>query len=209
MMAQVSDVLVSVSTDSMLNETCTAARSMRSSDDGSIAASVKMYASIVAMFGSIMPDPFATHVIMASPTFAEMAFGYVSVVMIPAAPTSGSIVSSLDMPWIARSIRSIGSLTPITPVELTSTRSALVPTSAAAALNRLASENDRSAGKLVPREQRRRVGVDLADEQGEVFGRRLEAAVSAGTPKTAGELRSVVKANAERRWHVGEGQWSG
>ena len=41
-MAQVSDVLVSLSTESMLNETSTAWRSMRSSVAASNAASVKM-----------------------------------------------------------------------------------------------------------------------------------------------------------------------
>ena len=35
------------------------------------------------MFGSIIPEPFATQVIVASPTRAESAFGYVSVVMMP------------------------------------------------------------------------------------------------------------------------------
>ncbi len=72
--AQVSEVLVSVSTDSMLNETCTASRSSRSSVAASNAASVKMYASIVAMFGSIIPEPFATQVIVALPALSDNAF---------------------------------------------------------------------------------------------------------------------------------------
>jgi hypothetical protein len=87
------------------------------------------------MFGSIIPEPLATHVIVASlpATLAESAFGYVSVVMIPSAPTSGSSCRSAAMPRSPRSIFSIGSGTPITPVELTSTRSAVVRSSAAAA----------------------------------------------------------------------------
>ncbi len=121
--AHVSDVLVSLSTDSMLNETSTARRNMPSSTSASIAASVKMYDSIVAMFGSIMPEPFATQVIVALPTVAESALGCVSVVMIPSAPTSGSSCRSTDIPRMPRSMRSIGSSTPMTPVELTSTRS--------------------------------------------------------------------------------------
>jgi hypothetical protein len=74
------------------------------------------------MFGSIIPEPFATHVIVASPTLVDSALGYVSVVMMPSAPTIGSSCRSADIPRMPRSIMSIGSGTPITPVELTSTR---------------------------------------------------------------------------------------
>ena len=132
-MAQVSDVLVSPSTESMLKLTSTATRSMRSSEAASNAASVKMYDSMVAMFGSIMPEPLATHVMVASPTLEDSAFAYVSVVMIPSAPTSGSSWRSVAMPTMPTSIFSMGSVTPITPVELTSILSAVVPSSAAAA----------------------------------------------------------------------------
>ena len=85
------------------------------------------------MFGSTIPLPFATHVIVALPTDADSALGYVSVVMIPSAPTIGSSCKSAVMPAMPRSIFSIGNGTPITPVELTSTRSAVVPSSCAAA----------------------------------------------------------------------------
>ena len=71
------------------------------------------------MFGSIIPDPFATQVIVASPTLADSALGWVSVVMIPSAPTSGSDCSSAAIPTTPASIFSIGSGTPMTPVELT------------------------------------------------------------------------------------------
>ena len=60
--------------------------------------------------------------------------GCVSVVMIPSAPTIGSACSvRRETPTRPRSIFSIGSCTPITPVELTSTRSAVEPISFAAA----------------------------------------------------------------------------
>ena len=85
------------------------------------------------MFGSIIPEPFATHVIVASPTLVDSAFGCVSVVMIPSAPTSGSSCMSSRMPWMPRSIVSIGSCTPMTPVELTRTLPGSVPSSVAAA----------------------------------------------------------------------------
>src|SRR5687767_15296666 len=73
--AHVSDVLVSLSTVSMLNVSSTARRSIRSSVGASNAASVKMYASIVAMLGAIMPDPLATQVIVAGPTEIDSALG--------------------------------------------------------------------------------------------------------------------------------------
>src|SRR5579862_2000496 len=85
------------------------------------------------MLGSIIPEPFATQVIVAAPTRVEIALGCVSVVMMPSAPAIGSGPSAAAMPSRPRSMMSMGSCTPITPVELTSTRSAVVPTSAAAA----------------------------------------------------------------------------
>ena len=126
-------MLVSVSTDNMLNVGATAARSRRSNVGASNAASVKMYESMVAMFGSIIPDPLATQVIVAVPTDADSAFGCVSVVMMPSAPTIGLSCSSAAMPTTPASIFSIGSGTPITPVELTNIRSGDDPSSAAAA----------------------------------------------------------------------------
>jgi hypothetical protein len=132
-MAQVSDVLVSLSTESMLNETSTAWRSIRSRAAASSAASVKTYASIVAMSGAIIPEPLATQVMVASPTRSERALGWVSVVMIPSAPMIGSSPRPADIPCTPRSMISIGRRTPITPVELTSTLSGVQPISAAAA----------------------------------------------------------------------------
>ena len=88
---------------------------------------------MVARLGSIIPDPLAIHVIVAAPIDVESAFGWLSVVMIARAPISGSPDSSVAIPRRPASIFSIGSGTPITPVELTRTRSAVVPHSAAAA----------------------------------------------------------------------------
>ena len=70
------------------------------------------------MFGSIMPEPLATIVITALPVAQEIAFGCVSVVIMPSAPTSGSLCRSPAMPTRPRSIFSMGKGTPITPVEL-------------------------------------------------------------------------------------------
>ena len=70
-----SEVHVSVSIESMLNDSSTATLSIRSSVAASTSASVKMYASIVAMFGSIILAPFATQVIVASPTEIEIDLG--------------------------------------------------------------------------------------------------------------------------------------
>ena len=50
------------------------------------------------MFGSIIPEPLATQVMVASPTRNDSAFGCVSVVMIPSAPTSGSSPRSAAIP---------------------------------------------------------------------------------------------------------------
>ena len=85
------------------------------------------------MFGSIIPAPLATHVIVAGPTRTDSALGWVSVVMMPIAPGMGSAPSSAAIPRMPLSIFSIGSGTPMTPVELTSTLPASVPASAAAA----------------------------------------------------------------------------
>ena len=79
------------------------------------------------MFGSIMPEPLATQVIVASPTRSDSALGCVSVVMMPSAPTIGSPAGRARHPATPRSMISIGSGTPITPVELTSTLSGVVP----------------------------------------------------------------------------------
>ena len=88
---------------------------------------------MVAMLGSIIPEPLATHVMVALPSDADSALGCVSVVMIPSAPTSGSPCRSPAMPRTPVSIFSTGNCTPMTPVELTSTLPASVPSSFAAA----------------------------------------------------------------------------
>ncbi len=87
-----SEVLVSVSTESMLNVSSTAARNARSSVDASIRASVNAKTSIVAMFGSIIPEPLPTTVSVAFPTGRETAFGCVSVVMMPEGAHHGIVL---------------------------------------------------------------------------------------------------------------------
>jgi hypothetical protein len=94
----VSEVLVSVSTESMLKLRCTTRRSIPSRGPCSSLASVKRYTSMVAMLGSIIPEPLATAVSTASPTETDTALGWVSVVMIPSAPTSGSSCRSPTSP---------------------------------------------------------------------------------------------------------------
>ena len=66
-------------------------------------------------------------------TACDSALGCVSVVMMPSAPIIGSPCSSVAIPTTPASIFSIGNGTPITPVELTKTWLAVVPSSAAAA----------------------------------------------------------------------------
>ena len=88
------------------------------------AASVKMKESMVAMFGMIIPAPFATPAIVygtppATPDFTTH-LGKVSVVMIAAANCSTEpLPTSATRPGNAVVKRSIGSGTPITPVEQT------------------------------------------------------------------------------------------
>jgi hypothetical protein len=212
----VSDVLVSVSTDSALNEPFTAVRKSRSSVAASNAASVKMYDSIVAMFGSIMPEPLATQVIVAEPTEIDSALGCVSVVMIPSAPTMGSPCNSVDIPTTPASIFSIGSWhtdhAGRTHQHFARRRakfggrrsghaSCVLDAARAggdvahlavgddatqsASPNRLATENDRRARKVVAREDRRRVRHDITGEECEVSRRRLETDIAAGAAKAA------------------------
>ena len=80
---------VSVSTLSALNVTSHTRRSMASSRSGAISASVVITEIIVAMSGSIIPDPFAMPTTLAVPlpaaTVAQAVFGCVSVVMIAVA----------------------------------------------------------------------------------------------------------------------------
>ena len=113
-----------------------AARRHVSSRPGSIAASVTTNPSIVAMSGAIIPAPFAMPQMVtvrpSSRICVDAGFGAVSVVMIAAAasaqPSSRRSRTAAGMP--AR-ILSMGSGTPITPVELTSTSSGAMSSSPA------------------------------------------------------------------------------
>src|SRR6185369_5150175 len=93
-------------------------------------ASVATNASIVAMSGRIIPEPFAIPLTTASPvdsfTFRDAAFATVSVVMIASAADNqfAGLISATA--WgTAAAIRSAGSASMITPVENGSTCSGL------------------------------------------------------------------------------------
>jgi hypothetical protein len=128
----------SPSTVIALNVTSVTAASARCSSAGSTAASVVTTASIVAISGSIMPDPFAMPPTRKLPapvrTSTAASFGKGSVVMIARAadgpPSRASADPAAAMPAIARSRSSD---TPITPVEATSACDASAPTVRAAA----------------------------------------------------------------------------
>ena len=68
-------VEVSVSTLKALKVLSTIRRKISSSLSELISASVVMTAIIVAIFGSIMPTPFAIPTIVAGPTEADATFG--------------------------------------------------------------------------------------------------------------------------------------
>ena len=99
----VSLVLMSPSTLMRLKLCATAARSARRSRGASMAASVVSTASMVAMFGWIMPAPLANPeiVIAPPPRFADVTaiFARVSVVVIACAASPGSRFAS--GPWSA------------------------------------------------------------------------------------------------------------
>ncbi len=170
------------------------------------------------MFGSIIPEPFATQVIVAPVpgTVADNALAYVSVVMIPSAPTSGSATRSCDMPTSPASIVSIGKADaddarrahqnarrrgpdlfcrggrhPPSRLHTFGPRGDVAVLAVRddrpkyAAADRLSSQQDRRARKLVSREDRGRRGIDLAHEEREVLRRRLETAVPARAPEPA------------------------
>ena len=88
---------------------------------GSISASVKIKASIVAIFGAIIPDPFdiPTIEISSSPIliFFPLALGNVSVVMIAFAALLKSFFLPRKEFFKAFFILATGSCSPITPVE--------------------------------------------------------------------------------------------
>ena len=109
-----------------LNVSSTTAFSARCSNAGATAASVVTNPSIVAMIGSIMPEPFAMPPTRNVPAglviSAETSFGNGSVVMIArAASGPPSRDSARDAPAIPRPIFVMSSFTPITPVDATRT----------------------------------------------------------------------------------------
>ena len=114
----------------------TASRRARSSSFGATAASVVKKASIVARLGAIMPAPLAIpptrQVVPPTVKSTLVCFGFVSVVMMARAasgpPSRDSRGAASAMP--ARSF-GIGSRTPITPVEATTTCSTGQPTACA------------------------------------------------------------------------------
>ena len=137
-------MLVSPSTESWSHVRAAAPRSMPWSVAGSVAASVRMTASIVAIRGWIIPTPFAmpdTVTSTSDPSAAGSAsrtdahFGRESVVMrARAAATSASspVESSPGMrAAIAAATRSTGRRVPMTPVEKASVRPTAVPSAAA------------------------------------------------------------------------------
>jgi hypothetical protein len=89
--AAVSEVEVSVSTDSELNVRATTRRKAASSRSAGTAASVKTRAIIVAMSGSIMPTPLAMPTTDAPPARADATLGRVSVVMMARAAATASV----------------------------------------------------------------------------------------------------------------------
>ena len=104
----------------------------------SITASVVMNDSIVAMFGSIMPAPFANPPIRTFfPSISHstaISLANVSLVMMAcAARLLPSAVSAAGRAPMLASIFSIGSCTPMRPVEQTMTCRALIPSAFPAA----------------------------------------------------------------------------
>ena len=116
----------------------TASFSARRSIAGVIAASVVMNPSIVAMFGSIIPEPL-THpptVILLPPiaTVAAASFGLVSVVITAFATASDfsrERPSAFAAAFAPAASLSTGSRRPITPVDATSTSNGSIPSSPA------------------------------------------------------------------------------
>src|SRR5689334_3741401 len=110
--------------------------SARCSIAGGTCASVVMNPSIVAMFGSIIPDPFAIAPTTNDPrdvvTRTECSFGNGSVVMIARAASPPLPRASAEHAcWIPGMTRSIGSPTPMTPVDATRTCSGGHPSASA------------------------------------------------------------------------------
>src|SRR6185503_6095004 len=122
--SSVSLVLVSPSTEIALKVVSAARETMRRRSPGSTAASVVTNASSVAMFGWIIPAPFATPPMRTVPAVRfssrSATLGRVSVVMI-ARDVSSQPLSARTIPGSTAAIRSTGSLKPITPVLATAT----------------------------------------------------------------------------------------
>ena len=136
---KLSFVDVSPSTVAPLNDTSATSRAIVASSARSTGASVATNASIVAMFGWIMPAPFAMPVtVIGAPSIVtrrDAPFGTVSVVMIvrAAAPHPAS-ASANRHAGRAATMRSTGSGSMMTPVENGSTScaaQATVPATAA------------------------------------------------------------------------------
>jgi len=134
----VSLVLRSPSTTARLKLTSTACRSAWSSARASTAASVVITPSIVAIIGSIIPDPLhMPPTVTARPSISRrsaICLSTVSVVRIACAasspPAGLSAAAALRAP---SRMRSIGSSVPMTPVEQTSTSASSTPSAPATA----------------------------------------------------------------------------
>ncbi len=127
-MSTVSLVLVSPSTEMRLKERSTAFLRASRRAGASISRSVVMKASMVAMEGWIMPAPLAAPPILKVPwevvTSSAVLLGKLSVVMMAlekvSPPWGLMLAARLSMPFC---IASMGSGSPITPVEQTRTSS--------------------------------------------------------------------------------------
>ena len=130
----------SPSTTTRLKLLARASRSARFSIGRVIAASVVTKPSIVAMLGSIMPDPLAipptVTVLPPIETFAHACLGFVSVVITAfsaASPCSYVRPRAPAADFIPARSLSSGSLRPMTPVEATRTSFGSIPSSPAVA----------------------------------------------------------------------------
>jgi len=125
------------STEIRSNERLTQTLNSNSHVCADIAASVCTKHSNVANPGEIIPAPFAWAVTVTAPdgsaTRTRARFSNASVVWIASEKwRSPSVASALPAAWIPLVTRSIGSGTPITPVEATATRLGCTPVAVAA-----------------------------------------------------------------------------
>ena len=130
----VSDVDVSVSTETQLNVRSITRRQIASSTSPSTLASVKTMVIKVAIFGSIIPTPLATPTTRAGPEpiIASAILCTVSVVMMPRATESASLLGNGNGKD-ANPVRtfSMGYWRPMTPVEAINTSCGSHPSLAA------------------------------------------------------------------------------